>query len=156
MTISLLGGNKRERPKKILLGFLVLLCFVIVSGGISIFQMKQMGNKAEEIQDNWLPSVAILGEMNGQATNMPRLLNRLGLESDTTIMNEVEQEALRTLERIDQLLVDYEKLITEESTLEHQYFEDYKKSWEAYKNDVPAILSIAKESNTSLLSLQIP
>lgn len=118
--------------------------------------MKQMGNKAEEIQDNWLPSVAILGEMNGQATNMPRLLNRLGLESDTTIMNEVEQEALRTLERIDQLLVDYEKLITEESTLEHQYFEDYKKSWEAYKNDVPAILSIAKESNTSLLSLQIP
>ncbi|RNB78417.1 HAMP domain-containing methyl-accepting chemotaxis protein [Brevibacillus panacihumi] len=137
--------------KKILLGFLVLLGFVIVSGGLSIFQMKQMGVKAEDIQDNWLPSVVMLGQINKLSSDTPRLLNSMGLENDSREMEQREKEILQTLEEIDKLLQEYEMTITDEEAQERQYFEEFSKSWEVYKNQVPAMITTAKGSDSAYI-----
>lgn len=141
--------------KKVLLGFLALMCFVLVTGGLSIFQMNQMGKKATDIQDNWLPSVTILGEINGLFANTPRLLNRMGLESDPAELAKVEKEVVLTMEHIDERLVEYSKLIAEDSTTEHQYYEEYMATWQLYKKEVPGMIEIAKGTDSKFIITEL-
>ncbi|WP_289134660.1 MCP four helix bundle domain-containing protein [uncultured Brevibacillus sp.] len=68
--------------KKVLYGFIGFFVLLLIIGGISIFQMKKMGDQSTEIKDNWVPSLALVGETNALGTNVPRLLNQIGLETD--------------------------------------------------------------------------
>jgi methyl-accepting chemotaxis protein len=134
--------------KKVLLGFLALLIFVMITGGLSIFQMNQMGNKTKVIQNDWLPGVLLLGEINGHAVNTPRLLGTMGLETDPEVIAMIEQEVQRTLEKIDLRLADYEKLLSKEDEKDRQNYEKYVAAWKAYKNEVPGLVITAKGTDT--------
>lgn len=76
--------------RKVLLGFITLLCLLAVTGGITILQMSQMGEKATDIKDNWLPSVTMLGEVETQTVYIQRFLNALGMESNESEMTRYE------------------------------------------------------------------
>ncbi|WP_103105698.1 HAMP domain-containing methyl-accepting chemotaxis protein [Brevibacillus reuszeri] len=128
--------------KKVLYGFIGLLVLLLIIGGISIFQMKKMGDQSTEIKDNWVPSLALVGETNALGTNVPRLLNQIGLETDDKEIAKLDSQIQVLLDRIQKATQSYEKLIATDE--ERQLFNDFQQLWQEFEKELPQIVEIAK------------
>lgn len=131
--------------RKVLLGFITLLCLLAVTGGITNLQMSKMGDKANEIKDNWLPSVTMLGEVETQTVNIQRYLNELGLETNQMQISSLESNIHQATTTVDQLLLQYEALIVTEE--EQNLFAQFSQSWQDYKQKLPVVIEIARGSD---------
>ncbi|MED2009840.1 MCP four helix bundle domain-containing protein [Brevibacillus borstelensis] len=98
--------------KKVLVGFIVLLCLLLLASTISLFLMGKIGNKAEEINTNWMPSVLVLGDLDEDITNLPMIISQIGLETDLDKINALEVQVNNALKDIEQKRAEYEKLIS--------------------------------------------
>ncbi|MDF2681199.1 MAG: hypothetical protein K0R47_2389, partial [Brevibacillus sp.] len=63
--------------KKVLTGFLILLSLLLVISALSVYQMSKMGDQSTEINENLVPILALISEINALGTNVPRLLNQI-------------------------------------------------------------------------------
>ena len=55
--------NLRIAPRSAL-GFTILALLVLLVGGFSLLQMRQMNQASAEVDENWLPSIKALGEVS--------------------------------------------------------------------------------------------
>ncbi|WP_312111245.1 HAMP domain-containing methyl-accepting chemotaxis protein [Brevibacillus reuszeri] len=128
--------------KKALFGFIGLLVLLLIIGAISIFQMKKMGEQSTEIKDNWVPSLTLIGETNALGTNVPRLLNQIGLETDDKEIAKLDTQIQVLLDRIQKATQSYEKLISTDE--ERQLFNEYHQLWQEFEKELPDIVETAK------------
>lgn len=133
--------------KKVLVGFIVLLCLLLLASTISLFLMGKIGNKAEEINTNWMPSVLVLGDLDEDITNLPMIISQIGLETDLDKINALEVQVNNALKDIEQKRAEYEKLISSDE--EKEIYSSFSTHWEAYAQQIPAVLQVARNTDTA-------
>ena len=74
------------------LGFGVLALMVFVLGGFALLQMANMRQQSDQVENNWLPSVMAVGEMNQDVLRIRALTLRLVVNRDPQAVAQNEQK----------------------------------------------------------------
>lgn len=123
---------------KLLSGFFIVLALLLVISTVSIFSMSNMGAKTQEIDDKWMPSATILGQINEQVSDLQRLILKYIVETDSQETNRQMRFISNTLITIKKDRKEYEKLIS--SSDEKKMYEVFSASYDAYVAKLPDIL----------------
>ena len=129
---------------RIILGFTVIVLLSLVLGGFSLVRFAGMRVALEDVADNTVPSLVLLGEVGAKARD--RAISRLKMESAT----DAEKVALRqhleeTAKQTEALLTKYEALISDSE--DRRLFEEVKRAFDAVKETAARVDSLEREGN---------
>jgi len=116
---------------RIILGFTVIVLLSLVLGGFSLVRFAGMRVALEDVADNTVPSLVLLGEIGARARD--RAISRLKMQSateaeKTALHQELEEDAKKT----EGFLTKYEALISDPE--DRRLFEEIKRNLEAVKS----------------------
>lgn len=133
---------------KLISSFLVILSLLIAISVVAFIKMDGMGKKAEEINKVWTPSLVYLGGMNGNISDIQRILLKL-------ILTDEKSEIERLTGRIDETVLEmnersgkYAPLI--DSNKEQEVYDAFLSDINAYIEGIPAVLRAKSENNIAL------
>lgn len=86
---------------KLILGFLAVIILLIVISTTSISKMKNLGDTSMEIDSHWMPSVTILGTLNGDISDVERISLNIIVERDAEEMEKVHTEFDKVLKKVE-------------------------------------------------------
>ncbi|KUP22709.1 chemotaxis protein [Paenibacillus sp. DMB5] len=124
---------------KLLAGFLIvgaLLAFVSI---FALSQIQDMSKSAEEIDQSQMPSVSLMGMMNGDISDIERLALGIIVETDTNEiakMNEALEQLQVKIEGERKELISLLKGNTEALAL----YDTFSKNYDAYLANMPAFI----------------
>ncbi|EHS56650.1 methyl-accepting chemotaxis protein [Paenibacillus sp. Aloe-11] len=130
---------------KLLLGFLAVIVLLIVISLVSISKMKNLGDNSMEIDSRWMPSVTILGTLNGDVSDVERLSLNIIVERDPAEMEKVQAEYDKVLKKVESGRKTYEKLIA--TPKEREMYEDFSKKYAAYLEKLPEVIAAGKAND---------
>ena len=96
---------------------------------VALLQMQAMRRSTQEIIDNWLPSVSLVGNMKAAIADLRTLESQHVLNTDETAMERFATAMVAKVASIEALRTDYAKLVDtpEEQTLYNALEVDWKK-----------------------------
>ncbi|ANH67342.1 methyl-accepting chemotaxis protein [Mitsuaria sp. 7] len=116
--------------KRLALAFaavLVLLCFIAAFG---VQQMARINDNVQDLNTNWLPSVAKLADMQAAANETRRLSLRGALENDDGARAKLIQQHDASVLAFDKAAGAYEPSISGDK--ERQLYDQIRDAWKAY------------------------
>ncbi|HEY3423903.1 MAG TPA: HAMP domain-containing methyl-accepting chemotaxis protein [Negativicutes bacterium] len=131
--------------KKLAYGFTTILLIFVISSSFVYYQIDKVQQQANEIAVNWMPSVKIVGAMNGDALNFMRFLYGFVLEPDKAAMDQMEKKVNAKGEDFEKDRKIYEPMIS--SPEEKQIYEQMMRKWNEYQQRVPQIKTYARNSD---------
>ena len=121
-----------------------LVAFLLACIGLfSLTQMARMDTAADDISENWMPSLSALKEVN-QAILRQRIfmLRTLVLTDKAALANNIANiDELKS--RVEKMNVEYERYIT--GAAEQTLFDDFKRAYAVYQNDQQTVLGYADQ-----------
>lgn len=130
---------------KMLLGFLSVIALLIVISLVSISKMKDLGDTSMEIDSVWMPSVTILGTLNGNFSDVERLSLNIIVERDPAEVEKVQAEYDEVLKKVESGRKAYEKLIS--TPKEREMYEDFSEKYAAYLKMLPEVIAAGKAND---------
>jgi methyl-accepting chemotaxis protein len=115
---------------KLILGFLAVIILLIVISTVSISKMKNLGDTSMAIDSHWMPSVTILGTLNGDVSDVERISLNIIVERDPEEMEKVQAEYDKVLKKVEDGRKTYEKLIA--TPKEREMYEEFSKNYTEY------------------------
>ena len=132
--------------RKILAGFLIMLCLLVMVSFISVLKMSDMGQAAISIEKKWMPGVKTLASMQADLYEIQHCMLSIILETD------------------DQKIIQYQSkmndLIAELKTIQKKYNADFTSndherslltqfidSEEQYLKSFPEVIQARKEND---------
>ncbi|AIQ57843.1 methyl-accepting chemotaxis protein [Paenibacillus borealis] len=131
---------------KLLMGFLVVVALLAFVSTYALNQIYGMSQTSEEIDQEWMPSVSLLGMMNGDVSDVERLALAVIVETDPN-------EIAKTNEALEQLKVKIEderkQLITliEGSEEALTMYDTFSTNYDAYLEKMPAFIEFGLANN---------
>ncbi|MBT2285157.1 MCP four helix bundle domain-containing protein [Paenibacillus polymyxa] len=144
---NMLGKLKLTIRGKLLTGFLAVVILMIFVSAYSLVQIHSMSGKASEVDQTWMPSVSLLGKMNGDISDVERLALAIIVEQnedETTKMNEALQLLLTKMEDERKQLQTY--IAGNEAALK-LYNEDFSTNYDAYLTKMPAFIKLGLDND---------
>ncbi len=130
---------------KLLLGFLAVIALLIIISLVSISKMKNLGDTSMEIDSHWMPSVTILGTLNGDVSDVERLSLNIIVERDPAEVEKVQAEYDLVLKKVESDRKTYEKLIA--TPKEREMYDDFSKKYADYLNKLPEVIAAGKAND---------
>lgn len=118
--------------KKLYGGFLAVIVFTAILGGVSNWSMNQMNKKSEEINQNLLPKVQSINSLNYLMEHMKALEYSYVLQASTQKLSSLEKEMKKTEDSIAQTFVDYDRNYSGKK--EKAEFDELKQKWNEYQS----------------------
>ncbi|HJV44755.1 MAG TPA: methyl-accepting chemotaxis protein [Bacillota bacterium] len=78
--------------KKLYLSFFLVLFLLVAQSVIAIWNMGLMGEQSKEIQDGWMYKSFLLGDLNGNLSDVERLVYSYVLEDEDRIRSDIENK----------------------------------------------------------------
>ncbi|MDT3723248.1 MCP four helix bundle domain-containing protein, partial [Pseudomonas oryzihabitans] len=100
--------------KKMLLLVLSALLGILLLAGVGQYEIEQVFDAANYGNDNTVPSLKALGEVNDSRSDYVAGIYRHVLSSDEQRMTEVEQDIADAKQRLEQSLTKYETLLSDD------------------------------------------
>ncbi|WP_248750543.1 methyl-accepting chemotaxis protein [Pseudomonas sp. MWU15-20650] len=124
------------------LGFGVLALMVFALGGFALLQMANMRQQSDQVENNWLPSVMAVGEMNQDLLRVRALTLRLLLNRDPQALAQNEQKLTELKNGLHHAQTLYEGLIVlpQERTL----FDRFKVEEQQYLQRQGQVMAFSK------------
>ncbi|WP_391120896.1 methyl-accepting chemotaxis protein [Psychrobacillus sp. L3] len=133
--------------KKLLASFILVIALLITTSTIAIVKMEGMGQKTEEIDQNRMPSIVLLGGLNVDFSDLQRLLLKYTLETNKSEMDRLRSRITETEDSINLKIEKYEPLILSEEG--RQIFNNFADNYKAYVEKLPPIMDAASKNNFS-------
>ncbi|SFE75715.1 methyl-accepting chemotaxis protein [Paenibacillus algorifonticola] len=130
---------------KLLAGFISVALLLVLTGVIAIFAMSGMGDKAREMNDRWMPSVALLAILNGEVSDIERLALNIIVETDADEVDKMDSALNDLLDKIKTEREQYAAMAQTEE--EKMLFEEFGKSLDLYLAKMPEFVAYGKENN---------
>jgi methyl-accepting chemotaxis protein len=143
---NLLGSMKLTIRMKLLMGFLVVVALLAFVSTYALNQIYVMSETSEEIDQEWMPSVSLLGMMNGDISDVERLALAVIVETDLS-------EIAKMNEALEQLKVKIEderkQLFTliEGSDEAMVMYDAFSTNYDAYMAKMPAFIEFGLANN---------
>jgi methyl-accepting chemotaxis protein len=130
--------------------FLAIVLIMIATTVVTFFNMSKVNNKSREIDQAWVPSMEVLGWLNGAVSDVPSLALQITLETDPKEMAKIENEKLNPLlKEIDIRCQEYEaKYIT--SSEERELYLVFKDQWQLYLRQLQEVMEADRNNQLSL------
>ncbi|MDQ0658205.1 methyl-accepting chemotaxis protein [Paenibacillus sp. W2I17] len=141
-----LGILKLTIRGKLLTGFLIVVALLIVVSVYALIQIHNMSGKANDVDQTWMPSVSLLGLMNGDVSDVERLALAIIVEQD-------EEENVKVNEALKLLLTKIEderkQLLTyiESNDEAMKLYNDFSTNYDAYVEKMPAFIEFGIANN---------
>ena len=127
------------------LGFGLVALLMLLLGGFSLLQMGEMRKQSELIDENWLPSVISLGEINQDILRLRALTLRLMLSGNDSQRQENLSRAEEVRGALDKAQANYEKLISEPE--EKIIYERFKQAEISYLQEQSKIVNAVRQND---------
>ena len=98
---------------RLMLGFFAVIALLIALGTLSLVELKHQNDHAEQLRDNWLPSVRRSLEMQASLHNLRLAEYRLVTASTSGEIEADEPLVIEAVASYERAGLEYEKLITE-------------------------------------------
>ncbi|EKG33600.1 methyl-accepting chemotaxis protein [Pseudomonas avellanae] len=115
---------------KLITSFLVVLALTAAMGVFAIIQLGQVNQAAQDIRENWMPSVRAASGMRFYAANYRLKENRHIAADNTQEKTQMELEAAESRKQLETRMSTYEKLIVSDE--DRQLFSVVTATWAAY------------------------
>ena len=141
-----LGILKLTIRGKLLTGFFIVVALLIVVSVYALIQIHNMSGKANDVDQTWMPSVSLLGMMNGDVSDVERLALAIIVEQD-------EEENVKVNEALKLLLTKIEderkQLLTfiESNDEAMKLYNDFSTNYDAYVEKMPAFIEFGIANN---------
>jgi methyl-accepting chemotaxis protein len=143
-TLHFLSGDNMDNlsiKTKLVSAFGFLLLLVILLGCVAIERMDAMNNNAQDVRDNWLPSVGAIGKLSTDVEHMRVFESRMILNGDDESKRKQEitsTEAGR--DSVDKTFTAYKPLISK-GTDDEVWMKKFEDGWNAYKKYQETLIS---------------
>ncbi|MCD7035409.1 methyl-accepting chemotaxis protein [Metabacillus sp. GX 13764] len=128
--------------KKLVGSFMLVIALLIAVSAIALTRMGGMGMKTREIDENRMPGVIILGELNGDVSDVQRLVLRSIVEKDISNMTGFESQLFKLNVKVHEQMLKYKALISDEQ--EKAMYNSFEKNYNSYFQQLPAIIKLTK------------
>ncbi|MDA0426119.1 methyl-accepting chemotaxis protein [Stutzerimonas frequens] len=116
--------------KRSTLGFGLIGLLVLFLGLFALNQMANMRNESKEVDENWLPSIMALSELNVTVMRIRANTLRLALAEESQMVQETAQRLTQMRSEVAQRDANYAKRVT--TAKERAAYERFKQSFEQY------------------------
>ena len=121
--------NVRIRTKlMILVGS--LLGLLVMTTGLAVSRLSTVRTAGIETEDNWLPSVAVLGDLDKNISDARLLVYQHLSTEDATTMADIEEQLVAKTAEFDEDVIFYEPLIVNDE--EQAIWDNFHASWDTY------------------------
>lgn len=131
--------------KKMFGGFSLVILLMTILSTISIVKMTSMGDKAMEIEANWMPSVKSIADLNSNLQDVERLTLRFALEQDDKEMDKLMEQINTAINELKEAEAVYTPLIS--SSAERAIYDEFSKSEKLYLNTLPEIWKVSRNND---------
>ena len=130
--------------QKLVLLAAVLTLFSMIIGSLSIWGMSNINHDVKDISTNWLPTIKVVGEINGLVNEYRRNEFVHILATDEGLMREYENKMRVLIGKISDKTKEYEKLITEPE--EKLAFPKLMSAWNGYIANHAKVEELSKQN----------
>jgi methyl-accepting chemotaxis protein len=127
-----------------IVGFLLVTTCAL--GIFAMTQMRAINTATRDIQESWLPSVQMLGELRMGAMRYRLVLRDLLIATDQRARTQAEGRMDAVLQSIDKARKDYEPLIS--SDAERAIYKEFVEHWGAYVPATRELIAMAAKGQT--------
>ena len=124
-------------------GFGILILLVAGIGVFAVQQMAAIHAETSLLAEDWLPSIARLGQMNDAMQTFRRYELLLIVSTEDNQMRGYEGRMRETLAALDKYLSEYDKLITADQVEERNEFNKMKGLWQRYTAESAKVQKMA-------------
>ncbi|OMF62333.1 methyl-accepting chemotaxis protein [Paenibacillus sp. FSL R5-0765] len=131
---------------KLLTGFLIVVALLIIVSSYALIQIHEMSGKANDVDQTWMPSVSLLGLMNGDISDVERLALAIIVEQnedETAKLNEALQLLLTKMEDERKQLLTF----IENNDEAMKLYNDFSTNYDAYVAKMPAFIEFGLKNN---------
>ncbi|WP_442599721.1 methyl-accepting chemotaxis protein [Neobacillus sp. D3-1R] len=129
--------------KKLYGGFLIVIIFTAILGGVSNWSMTKMNEKSKEINQNWIPKIEVINHLNFLIDHMKTLEYSYILQLSPKKLASLEEDMKKTEEVISQTFGEYEN--SQMSSKEKKEFKELKQKWNDYESVHNDLLNQGKD-----------
>ncbi|MGD6961281.1 methyl-accepting chemotaxis protein [Fictibacillus phosphorivorans] len=133
---------------KLISSFLIILSLLIAISVVAFIKMDGMGKKAEEINEVWTPSLVYLGGMNGNISDIQRILLKLILTDEKAEIERLTGRIDETVTEMNERSGKYAPLIDSEK--EQNVYDSFVADMNAYIDGIPSVLEAKQQNNLKL------
>ena len=139
--------------RKIFIAFAIIFILIAGFSFSALSGMNSINKKSTEVEETWLPTVERLGEMRYLVEQVVAF--QLFYASAETIgeMNNFDGRFEEIFTRLDELFVEYEKVLT--SAEEKQVYNDFKAEWSNYLEVHDEVLTLSRANDDDAASTMI-
>lgn len=143
---KMMGKFRFTIRMKLLTGFLMVVALLAFVSIYALTQIHGMSNKADDVDKTWMPSVSLLGQMNGDISDVERLALAIIVEQD-------ENETAKMNESLEQLLVKIEDerkqllVFIEDNAEAMKLYNEFSTNYEGYIAKMPAFIELGLNNN---------
>ncbi|MDO3409247.1 methyl-accepting chemotaxis protein [Saccharibacillus sp. CPCC 101409] len=130
---------------KLFIGFLIVIVFLNVVSFTALVNLSGLGRQAEDINNKWMPSVTLLGTMNGDVSDVERLVLNLVVENRTDQIAQIKQDYTDLLAKIETERAEISKLL--QSDEEKQLYQEFSTNYDTYVAALPDLISAAERND---------
>ncbi|WP_038708587.1 methyl-accepting chemotaxis protein [Burkholderia sp. lig30] len=129
---------------KLLIAFLAVVAMLVGTGGFGIYQVSQVNDRVLDVNNNWLPSVRLAGQMRSDMRQFRVSEIQHILSTSDADMSTYEKEISDVLADFQQADSQYAKLISDAN--ERQAYDDFKKNFDSYLNVHTQIAALSRQN----------
>ncbi|MCL6660433.1 MULTISPECIES: methyl-accepting chemotaxis protein [Paenibacillus] len=142
-----LGILKLTIRGKLLTGFLVVVAMLVFVSVYALVQIHNMSSKANEVDQTWMPSVSLLGMMNGDVSDVERLALAVIVEQDEDETAKLNEALQLLLTKIEDERVQLQTYIAGNEAALKLYNEDFSKNYDTYLEKMPAFIELGLKND---------
>ncbi|CAM4340996.1 methyl-accepting chemotaxis protein [Saccharibacillus endophyticus] len=129
---------------KLLSGFLGVILLLVVVSFVSLSNLNGMGNQAKEVNDKWMPSVTLLGTINGDVSDVERLVLNMIVENRSSQFTSILESYTALLEKIELERTQYQALIRSDE--EQKLYDEFSTNYDAFLAQLPTLIQAAQNN----------
>jgi methyl-accepting chemotaxis protein len=134
-------------------GFAIVLLMLGLVGAMAVFQASRIYDGTEQIADNWLPSVQVLGDIRAFANGVRRASLRSALEVEPVGKQAQRAQHDEALAKLNAAILAYQKLVS--SPEEEQLNQNIKSAWNDYLVLDAKLLELSEAGDGSFASARV-
>ncbi|HEX5310371.1 methyl-accepting chemotaxis protein [Aquabacterium sp.] len=130
---------------KLISAISVVLAMTLFLGIFANSRLSSVHERTQDLADNWMPSVVVLGEINNVTSDLQRFTLRHILATDAGAKRALEQDIQKAQDAFSKADQDYAVLIA--SPEEKATWDDLKKKWADYLNIQAQVMAASQGGN---------
>ncbi len=150
MWAKTVGKMKLSIRSKLLLGFLAVVALLAIVSLYALIQIQGMSSKSKEIDSAWMPSVTLLGIMNGDVSDVERLALSIIVEQDAAELEKMKGNLDQLLAKIETERGQLKTLVqanNEEGSEISLLLEEFNKNYDGYLDKMPEFVQQGLNNN---------